>query len=80
MVTSRSCRTRSSLACIGPLMLATSSRNRVPPSLVWKKPARLSSAPEKAPLTWPNKELSSRASGIPAVFTGTKGADARPLE
>jgi len=56
-----------------------SSRKMVPPSAVWKNPARVSVAPVKAPLIWPKSSLSRSSSGMAPQFTGTKEAEAREL-
>ena len=79
MQTSLSCKTRRSLTCMARLVSLTSSRKIVPPSAVWKNPARESTAPVNAPLTCPNNSLSRRPSGIPPQLTGTNGADLRSL-
>ena len=57
-VTSPSCSTRSSFACITRLMSPISSRKSVPPSALSNVPRRSATAPVKAPFTWPNISLS----------------------
>ena len=61
--TSRSCKTRSSFTCMGAAIVSTSSRNRVPPSASSILPARLCTAPVKAPFSYPNNSLSKSVSG-----------------
>ncbi len=46
-----SCSTRSSLTCMAGVVALISSRKMVPPSAVWKNPARVSLAPVNAPFT-----------------------------
>ena len=43
--------------------------NSVPPSAASNFPARLSTAPVKAPRTWPNSSLSAMVSGSAAQLT-----------
>ena len=60
-------------------MSPTSSRKIVPPSARSKAPARSSTAPVKAPRSWPNSSLSIMPSGRAAQFTATKGPSLRGL-
>ena len=70
-------RARSSLACRFCVMLAISSRKRVPPSAISKRPTRSTLASVNAPFTWPNNSLSKIPSARPPVFTVTRGRAAR---
>ena len=67
------CSARSSLACTSSGSSPTSSRNRVPPLAASKRPGRSATAPENAPLAWPNSSLSASDSGRAAQFTCTSG-------
>jgi hypothetical protein len=49
-------------------MSPTSSRKIVPPETCSNLPMRRRSAPVKAPFSWPNSSLSSRFSGMAALF------------
>ncbi len=50
-----------------------SSRNRVPPEAVSKRPFLVATAPVKAPLTWPKSSLSSRGLGHAPAVDGHEG-------
>ena len=52
---------------------ATSSRNRVPPSVFSMAPFRSRSAPVKAPLVWPKSSVSSKVSAYSEQLMGRKG-------
>ncbi len=56
-------------------MWAISSRNSVPPLASSNLPCRVSSAPVKAPFSWPNSSLSNSASEKAAQFTVMIGRD-----
>ncbi len=51
----------------------------MPPSASWNLPMRLSTAPVKAPFSWPNRIDSTRFSGMAPQLTVTNGLPARPL-
>ena len=68
-----SSRTRSSLAWVAIGISPTSSRSRVPLSASSKQPVRRSSAPVKAPFSWPKISLSIRVSGMAAQLMATNG-------
>ena len=70
---SRSCSTRSSLACSAGLIVPISSRKIVPPSASANLPFLVSVAPVNAPRTWPKSSDSSSVSGIAAQFTLMSG-------
>ena len=71
------CRVRNSLACTASGNSPTSSRNSVPLLAASKRPGRSVSAPENAPLAWPNSSLSASDSGRAAQFTCTSGLPRR---
>ena len=56
-----------------------SSSSKVPPSASSKHPVRRSSAPVKAPFSWPKISLSISVSGIAAQLMGTNGLPRRGL-
>ena len=56
-----------------------SSSSSVPPSASSKQPTRRSTAPVKAPFSWPKISLSMSDSGIAAQLTATKGPPFRGL-
>ncbi len=58
-------------------MLPISSKKIEPPEAASNSPFLLATAPVKAPLTWPNRLLSSRSGGIEPELTVTKGPSAR---
>jgi hypothetical protein len=66
---SRSCSTRSSLACRPAGISLTSSRSSVPWFASSKRPSRRSVAPVKAPRSWPKNSLSIRVSEMAAQLT-----------
>ncbi len=72
-----SCMTRSSLACVSRLMEEISSKKMVPLSAASNRPFFKATAPVKAPLTCPNRWLSSRSGGREPLLTVTNGASAR---
>ena len=74
---SRSCITRSSLACVSIGTLPISSKKIVPLSASSNSPFLAATAPVKAPLRWPNRFDSSRSGGRLPEFTVTKGWSAR---
>ena len=76
-VTSPSCSTRSSFACMTRLMSPISSRKSVPPSALSNVPRRSATAPVNAPFTWPNISLSMSSAGTAAQFICTKGRSRR---
>ena len=51
----------------------------MPPSASWNLPMRLSTAPVKAPFSWPNSMLSTRFSGMAPQLTVMKGRALRSL-
>ncbi len=61
--------TRSSRACVVSGNSATSSRKIVPPSASSKYPLRESTAPVKAPFSWPKSSESMVPSGMAPQFT-----------
>ena len=69
----RSWRTRRSLTWVSGGISPISSRKRVPPSASSKRPWRRSTAPVKAPRSWPKSSDSRRVSGSAAQLTATKG-------
>ena len=71
--TSRSCSTRSSLACRPRSISVTSSSSSVPPFACTNLPMLRACAPVNAPFSWPNSSASSICSGIAAQLTATKG-------
>ena len=77
--TTRSCNARSNLTCKLSGSSPISSRNSVPLSAIWNLPARLITAPVKAPFTWPKSSLSIRFSGIAPQLIVTNGPSARGL-
>ena len=60
--------TRNSFSCTKGEVVASSSRNSVPPSARSKRPWWVLDAPVKAPASWPNNSLSSSASDMAAQF------------
>ena len=72
-----SCSTRSSLTCSAGDMSPISSRKKLPPSAISNRPFLSLMAPVKAPLTWPNRALSSRLSLKAEQFWTTKDCLAR---
>ena len=74
---SRSCITRSSLACVSIGMLPISSKNSVPLSASSKRPFLAYTAPVKAPFTWPNRFDSSSSCGSEPELTTMKGLSRR---
>ena len=76
---SRSCSTRSSLACRPNGRSPISSRKMVPRWASSKRPMRWLTAPVNAPLTCPNSSASSRASGSALQLTATNEKRLRPL-
>ena len=74
-----SCSTRSSFACAGSGISATSSSSSVPPSAALKRPSRRLTAPVNAPRSWPNSSASSSVSGNAAQLTATNGFDVARL-
>jgi hypothetical protein len=75
--TSRSWRTRSSLACRASGISVISSSNSVPFCACSNLPACALWAPLKAPFSWPKSVASSRLSGIAAQLMATNGPLAR---
>ena len=74
---SRSCSTRSRATCTGAGSSPTSSRKIVPPAASSKRPRRRSSAPVKAPFSWPNSSEATSPSGSAAQLTLTRARLAR---
>ncbi len=72
-----SCRTRRSFTWAAGGSSPISSRNSVPPSASSKRPGLDSTAPVKAPRSWPNSSDSTRVSGRAPQLILTKGAPAR---
>ena len=70
---------RNNLSCAPWLSVASSSRNRVPPSASSKRPARALVAPVKAPASWPNNSASISVSGKAAQFIVMSGPAQRGL-
>src|SRR5580765_84036 len=70
---SRSCRTRSSLACKAWLIVPISSRKMEPPLASENLPRLVVDASVNAPLTCPNSSDSSSVSGMAAQFTLMNG-------
>ena len=62
---SRSWRTRSSLACTCDEISLISSSRMVPPWASSKRPSRLESAPVKAPFSWQKTRFQSGSRGLP---------------
>ena len=60
-------------------MSPISSSSRVPFWASSKQPARRSSAPVKAPFSWPNNSLSMSVSGMAAQLMATNGPALRGL-
>ena len=75
--TTFSCSARRIFTCRGSGISPISSRNSVPPSAAWKRPALLATAPVNAPRTWPNSSDSSRFSGIAPQLMVMNGPLAR---
>jgi hypothetical protein len=69
---SPSCKTRSSFGWSSSGMSAISSKKRVPGSAASKRPTLRSTAPVKAPLSWPKSSLSNSPTGMAAQFSVTK--------
>ena len=76
---SRSCSTRSSLACRPALIVPTSSRKNVPLWACSSRPCRLPTAPVNAPRTWPNSSASSSDSGMAPQLSATNRSRRRGL-
>ena len=70
---SRSCSTRSSLACVSSGMSPISSSSSVPPSAISNLPSRALTAPVKAPRSWPNSSLSTSSREKAAQLTLISG-------
>ena len=68
-----SSRIRRNFAWVPGAISAISSRKIVPSCASSKQPGRRSSAPVKAPFSWPKISLSSSVSGMAAQFTATNG-------
>ena len=69
--------TRRSRSCTARLVLAISSRNRLPPSASSKRPRRCRTAPVNAPASWPNSSLSRSVSGQRRAFSLISGRSQR---
>ncbi len=69
--------TRSNLVWMVLLISAISSKNRVPWCASSNRPALFSTAPVKAPFSWPNSSLSSRFSDRLPQNTGIKSLSRR---
>ena len=78
-LTSRSWIALRSFTCIGKGNSPISSKKRVPPLALWKRPRLEAMDPVKAPRVCPNSSLSKRPSGIAPQFTAMKGPLARLL-
>ena len=76
-VSSPSCSTRSSLACVASAMSPISSRKSVPPWADSNSPLRSPTAPVKAPRTCPNSSLSISSLGMAAQLSLRKGRSRR---
>ena len=61
--------TRNNLACVCKGSSPTSSKKSVPPFAAAKYPSRCSTAPVKAPFSWPNNSESIVPSGMAPQFT-----------
>ena len=77
LVTTRSCRARSSFTCSASGSSPISSRNSVPPWALWNLPGRVAMAPVNAPFTCPKSSDSMRFSGIAPQLITMNGPDAR---
>ena len=65
--------TRNIFSCTSNGMVPTSSKKRVPPSAVSKRPRRRCSAPVKAPFSYPNNSLSMSEGLRAAQLSATRG-------
>jgi hypothetical protein len=77
--TSPSWSARSSFTCSDIGNSPTSSRKSVPPFASSNSPGFSSTAPLKAPRTWPKSSLSMSSAGSAPQFTATKTRDPRSL-
>ncbi|EKD38793.1 MAG: hypothetical protein ACD_75C00605G0001 [uncultured bacterium] len=72
-------RTLSNFDCSGSGISPTSSRKMVPVSASSNLPLRMTTAPVKAPFSWPKSSLSSKFSERAAQLTAMKGCVSRGL-
>ena len=75
----RSCSTRNSLTCSANGIDSISSRKTVPPLACSNLPMRRSTAPVKAPFSWPKSSDSMMLSGTAPQLMATKGEPPRGL-